>query len=304
MRWFKHMCASQNDEILSELMDEFGAEGYGVWWLVLEKIAHLMDETDRTFARFSVKVWANSARISVKKFQNIVKFLEKKERFYLKMDGQFLTITCPNLLKYRDEWTERQSKRVQKTLDILPSDSGETPSLARAHSDPDTDPEVIIQLPDGNCIRGTKPPDDDCFIENETEPESEKISSEKISNCPHEKIIELYHRILPTMTRVEKLSRRRKSELRARWREHPDLQFWENYFTDVSQMDFLLGAGNRGWQADFEWLIKKSKFEDVLKGKYKKVFQNRGSPVEKDLSKAEKTQQSMLSSLIKLELDE
>jgi hypothetical protein len=138
MRWFKHISNSHNDEILSELMDEFGAEGYGVWWLILEKIAQLMDESDRTSARFSVKVWANSAKVSAKKFQNIVTFLEKKQRFSLKRDGNYLTIDCPKLLKYRDEWTERLSKKAKKTPEQLPSVSRESP-VQESESESDTD---------------------------------------------------------------------------------------------------------------------------------------------------------------------
>jgi hypothetical protein len=144
MRWFKHMSLSQHDETLSELMDKFGAEGYGVWWIVLEKIAQLMDETGRCFARFSLKVWATSAKVSAKKFQNIVGFLEKKSTFILKNEDGFLTIECPNLLKYRDEWTDKKAKAAIKNRDKLPSDSrvntGVTPDFLRP--DPDTDTEL------------------------------------------------------------------------------------------------------------------------------------------------------------------
>lgn len=140
MRWFKHISNSHNDEILSELMDEFGAEGYGVWWLILEKIAQLMDESDRTSARFSVKLWASFAKVSAKKLQNIVNFLEKKQRFLINREGNYLTIDCPKLLKYRDEWTERLSKRAKKTHEKLPSNSRGTP-VQESQSESDTDIE-------------------------------------------------------------------------------------------------------------------------------------------------------------------
>lgn len=138
MRWFKHISNSHNDEILSELMDEFGAEGYGVWWLILEKIALLMDESDRTSARFSVKLWASFAKVSAKKLQSIVTFLEKKQRFTVKLDGNYLTIDCPKLLKYRDEWTERLSKKSKKTPEQLPSVSRDSP-VQKSESESDTD---------------------------------------------------------------------------------------------------------------------------------------------------------------------
>ena len=141
MRWFKHISTSQNDEKMSELMDKFGAEGYGVWWLILERIAEQMDETSRTFVRLSVKVWAKSCRISAKNFQNIVKFLESSGIFLLKFENEYLTINCPNLSKYRDEWSKKKIKNSVKTPESLRSHSGATPEQ---DTDTDTDTEKDI----------------------------------------------------------------------------------------------------------------------------------------------------------------
>lgn len=37
--WFKHDYNARNDEKLLELRAEFGAEGYGIFWMIIEKIA-------------------------------------------------------------------------------------------------------------------------------------------------------------------------------------------------------------------------------------------------------------------------
>lgn len=133
------MSMSQHDEKLSELMDEFGAEGYGVWWLILEKIAQLMDESERTFIKLSQKVWINSLRIPKKKFKMIVEWLGNNGIIFLEYENEYLTISCPNLLKYRDEWTERKIKTASKTREQLGSNSGATPVLTRASSDSEAD---------------------------------------------------------------------------------------------------------------------------------------------------------------------
>lgn len=31
MRWFKHLSNAYDDEAMSELLDEFGPAGYGIW---------------------------------------------------------------------------------------------------------------------------------------------------------------------------------------------------------------------------------------------------------------------------------
>lgn len=116
MRWFKHLTNAHNDEAISELVDEFGLEGYGAWWIILEIIAHQMDKTDRCSVRYSVRKWAKSCQISVKKFQKIVSFLSKIEKLSLKKcekNSNFLIIECRNLLKYRDEYSKKSGQNQE-----------------------------------------------------------------------------------------------------------------------------------------------------------------------------------------------
>ncbi len=37
--WFKHDYNARNDEKILELRAEFGAEGYGIFWMLMEKMA-------------------------------------------------------------------------------------------------------------------------------------------------------------------------------------------------------------------------------------------------------------------------
>jgi len=96
MRWFKHLSTAHYDESMSELMDEFGAMGYGVWWIILEKIAAQMDKSPRCSARYSLRNWSKSCGISAKKFQKVVSFLSKVEKLsvILKRSAQMTVGGC------------------------------------------------------------------------------------------------------------------------------------------------------------------------------------------------------------------
>ena len=142
MRWFKHLTNASDDEVMSELIDEFGVAAYGVWWIILEKIAAQMDETNRCFIRFSLKKWSKSCGISSKKFQNIVKFLQKNNKIFSKLDGVYLTIGCDNLLKFRDEYSKKKKKKSSKSPDKIQTDSGQCP---RQDTDTDTDTDTDIK---------------------------------------------------------------------------------------------------------------------------------------------------------------
>lgn len=92
---------------------------------------------------------------------------------------------------------------------------------------------------------------------------------------PHQKIIELYHQLCPSLPRVAKLTPTRQQHIRARWRnELPDLESWSDYFGAVQASDFLSGrtpptqGRSKPWVADIDFLIKQSTVVKMAEGKY------------------------------------
>jgi len=110
--------------------------------------------------------------------------------------------------------------------------------------------------------------------ETETETETE---TEKHTSCPHKKIVELYHEILPELSGVLTWNERRKALLQNRWNEDKvcqSLDWWKGYFGHVRNSKFLMGNSklmpgrDKVFQADLEWLIRPSNFIKVREGKY------------------------------------
>lgn len=95
----------------------------------------------------------------------------------------------------------------------------------------------------------------------------------KTANCPTEQLLALYHETLPMCPRVQKMTDTRERLLRSRWREHPDVELWRQYFHIVRDSKFLTGKTNGSrdrapFLADFEWLIKPGNFAKVMEGRY------------------------------------
>ena len=72
---------------------------------------------------------------------------------------------------------------------------------------------------------------------------------------------------LAQVQRMSKNTPRYKSAI-ARWKENPDEKFWERAISKINESDFLKGDNNRGWKADFEFLIRPGKAETIIEGKY------------------------------------
>lgn len=124
----------------------------------------------------------------------------------------------------------------------------------------------------------------------EKEKEESKRSSERLSTpseltpptqnetiiepVPKDEILELYHKHCKGLPQVRKLSRTDEKHLRARWEENPDLFAWDEFFRKVASSDFLMGKNDRGWRANFHWLIKPSNFTKVWNGVYEGKITN------------------------------
>jgi len=93
-------------------------------------------------------------------------------------------------------------------------------------------------------------------------------------DCPYQKILGLYHQLLPTLPRVVKMTAGRKQHVKARWQhDFGDMEEWEKYFGIVSTSDFLMGKtkpinGSRTFKADFDFLIKESNAVKIIESKY------------------------------------
>ena len=102
---------------------------------------------------------------------------------------------------------------------------------------------------------------------------SQKSPADKIK-YPYQKIIDLYHEVLPELPRVEKLTPTRKSYIRNLWNDDlNDLEYWKNFFTHIRKSDFLMGKtepvnGRRPFRANFEWMIKPANYVKIYEDNY------------------------------------
>lgn len=99
-------------------------------------------------------------------------------------------------------------------------------------------------------------------------------------DCPHSEIVGLYHSLCPSLPRVRDWTDGRRKALRTLWRDKPErqrIEFWHEFFAVVGRSPFLVGANDRNWTADIDWLLKPANFQKVLEGKYEARPQERFS---------------------------
>ena len=116
-------------------------------------------------------------------------------------------------------------------------------------------------------------------------PSGEPEDKTGLPKCNHQAVIDLYHKHLPTLRKVEVWNDTRKGYLRQRWREVASelsekhviteehmLSWWTDLFQHISESKFLTGRVNdksgRAFTADLEWILKPSNFAKIIEGKY------------------------------------
>jgi hypothetical protein len=161
-------------------------------------------------------------------------------------------------------WEKRQYKtdistdRVRAYRERKRSETLQKRSVTVSETPPDTDTETDMNtakavLVDSPANAGT---DDD-----------------PAGRCPHQKIIALYHRHLPTCPQVRSWQGQRPRLLTARWREHPDLAWWEGFLTFCGESPFLNGRVNGSkdrppFFATLEWICRPQNFQRINEGQY------------------------------------
>jgi hypothetical protein len=134
MRWAKHLTNARHDEKMALLLDTHGPAGYGVYWLIIEIIGGQVAENNTSVA-YPERVWRKNLGVSAQKLRVFLDFFAETKLFSVENTQNQIVIDCPNILKYRDEWSERRAKNSGVTRESLGRNS-------RANPDTDTEEEI------------------------------------------------------------------------------------------------------------------------------------------------------------------
>lgn len=144
MRWFKHLCQTRSDERIAKFFDKCGWEGYGVYWGVLEIIASLMCKENgwKTEVTYPLTKWVSMLTLHRTKLSKYLLCAEQQGLLAINYSGDTLSVNCPNLLKYKDEY----AKKSRHCPDNIPTVSGQTPRQDRdRNTNTELKGEVIIE---------------------------------------------------------------------------------------------------------------------------------------------------------------
>jgi hypothetical protein len=132
MKWFQHLTNASDDEDITALLEQFGPEGYGVYWLIGELVGrNIKDHQDDPSHSLLPATWARKCFISESKFTKIVNFLADRQKISLERKDKHLVITHEKIMKYCSDWVKRLQREAGETPETRRTDSGGTPAIKK-----------------------------------------------------------------------------------------------------------------------------------------------------------------------------
>lgn len=208
------------------------------------------------FGRKAVALELNSTE---RKIRTSLKLLENAGFLTIRTTNKFSIISVVNWHTYQDDRPANDQQSSQQTTSKRPTNDHKQECKAQE--------EKYKESPIGDLSPAASP-------------------AEGPPPCPHEKILALYHEILPELPPARTWGEVRQRLLRSRHREtwerlrkqdkphDPEalLGWWRKYFLRVKNSPFLVGREpdrhGKPFFADLEWLVRPSNYAKVLDGKY------------------------------------
>ena len=104
-------------------------------------------------------------------------------------------------------------------------------------------------------------------IDKDIKESNTKVLPKKNENINYQEIVDKYNSICVSLSKVKKISNARKKAINARLKMYSQEEIIE-VFTKAEASNFLKGANNINFKANFDWLMSDKNMAKVIEGKY------------------------------------
>ena len=184
-----------------------------------------------------------------------VQYLTKQNILVALSEEEFLLTTCAEMVGSETNKAAlmRQSRAKKKLLLETQNSNNVTqalPDVTKRYTEKEKEIEIEIETD----------------IEKEGEPEGNKPPPE-VKKIDYQQIADMYNDTCVSFPRLMSLSEKRKKAIKARLKQYT-IEDFKTLFTKAEASNFLKGANERDWSANFDWLIMDSNMAKVLSGNY------------------------------------
>lgn len=256
MRWFKHDSDANSDAKLKRVRIKYGLEGYGLYWYCLELIAGDVSKDKITFElEHDAEIIAHDTGVHYQRVQEMMTFMVNLGLFQ-QDDG---VVRCIKMAQRMDQ-SMTSNPQMRRIIESFKADNDKR------------EPEKSCLSHDRVMTQSAEPMQDKTRLDESIKDMSpngsvELVKEKQVEEIPYQDIVDSYHKRLPMLPMVRKLTATRKRHIKARWleavKEGNDITYFDRFFDYVTGCnDFLLTSS---W-CNLEWLMKEANFLKLTEG--------------------------------------
>lgn len=93
----------------------------------------------------------------------------------------------------------------------------------------------------------------------------------RVKSIEYNNIIDKWNKIIPT-SHIKVFNEQRKRLFKSRFKSffNESYEEWEQFLQRISKIPFLWGNNDRGWKADFNWVLNETNYAKIIEGNYEK----------------------------------
>jgi len=186
----------------------------------------------------SIKNLSIELNLTENQVRDILKKLQKTKEISIKTTNKFSLVTIENYMFFQDGQEENHKQITNKSQT----------SNKQATNEPQTNHKQTTTTKERK----------------ERQKREERQEGKEII---YQQIADMYNKICISLPKCVKLSKARKDAIKARLKSYK-VEDFKQLFEIAEMSDFLKGKNNRGWKANFDWLIADKNMIKVIEGYY------------------------------------
>ena len=245
--YFSHDYGSRNDPKILELRAEYGLEGLGLYWCIVETLAEADNGyiNPKLLGGLSVGYGMNKAKL-----QEYIDFMLHVDLLRIDETGYYSKRMMEHK-QVRKKLSEGGKKGAKKRWENREAVGG----LKGGYSSPNAKEIKGKERKIKNIVDTT------VSMSDAEHPTQERIDYNALINFFNEETQGVFGKVMYP------ISKQRRDSIRARINEFGKDAFAE-MIRKATESDFLKGDGNKGFVANFDWMIRPSNFQKIIEGNY------------------------------------
>jgi len=263
--WFPHDSNARNDEKLLAVRMRLGIEGYGLYFMILERLrdeTDFMSVTDYNVIAFDFRSSSEKVKAVVCDF-GLFQFTEDGKYFYSESLNERM-IPVENSRRQRSEAGKTSAeRRAEETRRRELEEKKNAEDLAKRAKSNDRS-TTVDESGNDRCQKIQQ------RREEKRREDNKEIVPKGTLSTPHEEILALFNQTCVSLPKVLKLSPSRKEKVKLRYQEMGmNLNTLQTVFEKVESSAFCKGKNERGWVATFDWIFDNDRnWLKIIEGKY------------------------------------